>query len=445
MMEKLLKKIKDKDAKIGIIGLGYVGLPLAIAFSQSFTVRGYDINKKIIKKLESGRSHLKDVKESTLIKYVKKTFFPTDNHIELGDCDVIIISVPTPLTLERDPDLTYVKEACNTIVKILEKEMLIILESTTYPGTTEEVVIPLLEKSGLKAGVDFGVAYSPERIDPGRQDIKIEQIPKVVGGISLECTEVASELYGSVFDRIIRVKDCKTAEGTKIIENIFREVNIALVNELALIFEKMGIDIWDAINAASTKPYGFMAFYPGPGVGGHCIPLDPHYLSYKAKKYGVIPRFIELSWEINEYMKIHTVNLISKGLKLKGKNIFESRVAVMGLAYKRDIDDTRETPSKKIIEELINLGARVKIYDPYVKSIKTSYGKFTSEKSLEDVIEGSDCVVFVTAHTKFKMELNKLKKILKKNVIVDCQNLFKNVKLEDVIYFGIGKENNVVL
>ena len=437
-MKNLLSKIENKTVKIGVIGLGYTGLPLAIAFAKKFNVVGYDIKEKTVDYLLGGKSHILDVGDSDLKQYLNKSFYPTTDHKELEKCDFIIICVPTPLTAEKEPDLSYIKNACETIARILKRGQFVILESTTYPGTTEEVVIPILERSGLKAGIDFGVAYSPERIDPGNREFTVERIPKVVGGINEECTEIAAVLYGRIIEEVINVSDAKTAEAVKMVENIFRNVNIALVNELSLIFEKMGINTWEVIDAAATKPYGFMAFYPGPGIGGHCIPLDPFYMSYIAKRYGFIPRFIETSGEINEFMKIHAVNLVEKGLKEVNKKIHGAKITVMGLAYKKNIDDARESPSIKIIEELVNLGAQIKVYDPYVKSIKTKVGKFYSEKSVEDALRDGDCAVFVVDHDVFrKMEMGRMKELMESPVVVDCKNMFD--KGSRVVYLGIGK------
>ncbi len=435
-MKKLSNKIKTKSAIIGIIGQGYVGLPLAIAFAKKFNVVGYDISEKIVNHLKSGKSLILDVSDNEVKRHLNISFYPTNDPSELEKCDIIIICVPTPLTEEKEPDLSYIKNACMTIGKILRKGQFIILESTTYPGTTEEVVVPILEETGLKVIEDFGVAYSPERIDPGNKTYTVEKIPKVVGGINEECTETAAMIYGCIIEKIIKVKDAKTAEAVKMVENIFRNVNIALVNELSLIFEKMGINAWEVIDAASTKPYGFMTFYPGPGVGGHCIPLDPFYMSYKAKKYGFIPRFIETAGEINEFMKIHAVNLVESGLKKDGKKINGAKVAVMGLAYKRNIDDPRESPSIKIIEELVNLGANVRVYDPYVKSIQTKAGEFYSENSIEETLQSSDCSIFIVDHDEFKnIELKKYSDI----VIIDCKNIFKDSSKQIRCYLGIGK------
>jgi len=441
-MKELLAKIENGNAKIGFIGLGYTGLPLALIFAKKFYVVGYDVNEKLINALINGVSHIKDVKNKDLMKYLNRTFFPTNNHEELKKCDFLIICVPTPLTREKEPDLSYIKSACEMITKVLRKGRFIILESTTYPGTTEEIVVPMLERSGLKAGIDFCVAYSPERINPGSGH-KVENIPKIVAGINQECTDIAAKLYECVIGAgIVKVKDCKTAEATKIFENIFRNVNIALVNEFALICERMGINVWSMIEAASTKPFGFMPFYPGPGVGGHCIPLDPYYMSYKAKKFGFIPRFIELSGELNDFMRIHAVNLAEYGLSRVGLRVRESTIAIIGLAYKKDIDDVRESPANKIIEEIAKNGGDVKVYDPYVKFIETDCGRYSSEKSIEDVLNGADCAIFVTDHALIKNNnLNEMVKYMRHSIIVDCRNIFEDTKTDDFIYFGIGKPN----
>lgn len=437
-MNKLITKIKTKSATIGIMGLGYVGLPMAIAFSKKFNVVGYDVSENTVNNLKNGKSHIADVPSEDMAKYLGKTFHPTSDNKALGDCDFIIICVPTPLTNEKEPDLSYVNSACTSISTILKKGQFVILESTTYPGTTENVVIPTLEKTGLKSEIDFGVAYSPERIDPGNKEYTVEKIPKIVGGINDDCTKIAAMLYESIINEVVRVRDTKTAEAVKIVENIYRNVNIALVNELSLIFEKMGIDTWDVVDAAATKPYGFMPFYPGPGIGGHCIPLDPFYMSYAAKRYGFIPRFIETSGEINEFMRVHAVNLAEKGLKQIDKKMNGANVTVMGLAYKKNIDDARESPSIKIIEELVNRGAKVRVYDPYVRSIKTNAGEFYSEKSIEDGLMGADCALFVTDHDVFReMEMEQIREFSESLVVVDCKNLYEGDIQNN--YFGIGK------
>jgi UDP-N-acetyl-D-glucosamine dehydrogenase len=437
-MENLLSKITDQSAEIGIIGQGYVGLPLAMAFAKKFTVFGYDVCSETVEHLRAGRSHIQDVTDEQLSRYLGSTYFPTSDPEDLRRCDILIICVPTPLSEDKIPDLGYIKSACKTINTILHPGQFVILESTTYPGTTDEVVIPILEETGLVAGSDFGVAYSPERVDPGNKNFPIDKVPTVVGGINAECTEVATALYGSVMESIVPVRDARTAEAVKMIENIFRNVNIALVNEMALIFERMGIDTWEVIDAAATKPYGFMPFYPGPGIGGHCIPLDPYYMSYRAKKYGFIPRFIETSGEINEFMKMHVINLAEQGLQQAGKRLYGAKITVMGLAYKKNINDPRESPAIKIIEELVNLGAGVRVYDPFVPAIATKAGVFVSAGSVEEALAGAECAVFLVDHDLFRrISMEAVKELMAAPVVVDGKNLFEAG--EGVVYVGIGK------
>lgn len=437
-MKSLLSKLTDRDAVVGIIGQGYVGLPLAMAFSKKFKVIGYDISLTTANALRAGISHIQDVPDEQLSQHLERTYFPTSESEDLRQCDFLIICVPTPLSEDKIPDLSSIKCACSTIKSILHPGQFVILESTTYPGTTDEVVIPILEECGLAAGSDFGVAYSPERVDPGNKKYPIDKVPTVVGGINAECTEIAAALYGSVIDMVVPVRDARTAEAVKMVENIFRNVNIALVNEMALIFERMGIDTWEVIYAAATKPYGFMPFYPGPGIGGHCIPLDPYYMSYRAKKFGFIPRFIETSGEINEYMKMHTINLAERGLRQVGKRLFGAKIVVFGLAYKKNINDARESPAIKIIEELINLGADVRVYDPYVPSFVTKVGTFASVGSVEEALSGEDCAIFLVDHDVFrKIPVKMMIDLMTSPVVVDSKNLFKNE--EGIVYLGIGK------
>ena len=451
-LKELNRKLDNGSAVIGIVGLGYVGLPLAVTFSRRFKVIGYDVNPQKIESLKQGRSYVEDVPDTT-INHAK--FHPTNKINELKEANFIIITVPTPLREDKTPDLSYVRDAARKVGGILQKGQFVILESTTYPGTTREVLVPILEQeSGLKVIYDFGVAYSPERVDPGNKKYTIENTPKVVGGLIPEFTDVATKLYQTVIKEVIPVTDCKTAEAVKMLENIFRNVNIALVNELALIFEKMGIDIWEVIEAAKTKPYGFMAFYPGPGIGGHCIPLDPYYLAYKAKQHGIIPRFIETSGEINDYMPIHTVNLAVSGLSRVGKNIYNANVAILGLAYKADISDTRESPARRIIEELVERGANVRVYDPHAKSILTRAGMFNSEENLNELLDWADVIIITTDHKFFKEKLGEIiTKTLNSSkyttkVIIDGRNILKNCsKVLDpskVIYMKIGGKQNQI-
>lgn len=437
-MQELLSKITDRTARIGIIGQGYVGLPLAMAFAKEFTVFGYDVSSKIIDDLRAGRSHIQDVTDEVLFQYLGRTYLPTSDTEDLRKCDFLIICVPTPLSEDKIPDLSYIKSACSVINSILRPGQFVILESTTYPGTTDELVVPVLEESGLKAGIDFGVAYSPERVDPGNKKYPIDKVPTVVGGVNEACTKVAVALYERAVVRVVPVRDAMTAEAVKMVENIFRNVNIALVNEMALIFERMGIDAWEVIDAAATKPYGFMPFYPGPGIGGHCIPLDPYYMSYRAKQFGFIPRFIETSGEINEFMKLHVINLAERGLSQVGKRLYGAKIAVRGLAYKKNINDPRESPAIKIIEELANLGAEVRVYDPFVPSIRTRAGVFTSVGSVEEALSGAECAVFLVDHDVFRgISVETVKGLMASPVVVDGKNLFAGG--EGIVYLGIGK------
>jgi UDP-N-acetyl-D-glucosamine dehydrogenase len=418
----LVNKIKKESLVVGIVGLGYVGLPLASAFADRFKVIGLDTDEERVDMLLKGISYIDDVKEIKLDK-----FTPTTDPNKLKKCDAIIVAVPTPLHEDKRPNLKPVKGASATVGKILKKGQLVVLESTTFPGTTEEIMVPILEKhSGLKALVDFGVAYSPERIDPGNKKYNVTTTPKVVGGLTPEWTDVTAMLYGTVIKDIFKVTDCKTAEMVKIYENIFRNVNIALVNEMALICERLDIDMWEVINAAKTKPYGFMAFYPGPGVGGHCIPLDPYYLAYRARQFGYIPQFIETSGEVNDYMPFHVVNLATNGLLKVGKSIHGAKIVVLGIAYKENVTDTRESPATHIIEELVDRGAVVKVYDPLSKSIRACDRSFNSEKVIAEAIDWADCAILLTAHTKLREELEKeLDRARDDFVFVDTRNAIK--------------------
>jgi UDP-N-acetyl-D-glucosamine dehydrogenase len=421
-----------------VVGLGYVGLPLSIAFAHHHTVYGYDVSTEKISLLNRGHSYLEDIPDQALRQVGGKTFFPTNDSFCIGKAEVVIICVPTPIDEKKCPDLSFVQAACETIGSHVKQGHLIILESTTYPGTTEEVVIPILEKSGLKAGKDFGVAYSPERIDPGNLYYTIKNTPKVVGALTEHDLTRAVELYSSVVDTVCPVKDLKTAEASKILENIFRVVNIALINEMCLIFEPMGINVWEVISAASSKkPGSFMPHFPGIGVGGHCIPVDPYYLAWKAKKIGHSARLIELSGEINDYMPLHTLYMVLKALKKE--KVEKAKVAVFGVAYKKDISDVRESPALKLIDLFTEYGIEVVYYDPHVAHIKTSSGSVEGS-SFEEAAQGSDCVVVTVDHTEFKsIDLETLKSLMRTPIIVDGKNVFDAA--EGFSYYGIGKVN----
>ena len=439
-MKDHIEKINQKEAVIGVVGLGYVGLPLSVAFAKKFKVHSFDVDVELIEELKQGKSRVEDVPDSLLSSILGKSLFPTSDESVLSECDFIVICVPTPLTESKEPDLRHIKGACEVIQRSLRKGQFIILESTTYPGTTDSVVVPILEKSGLKAGRDFGVAYSPERIDPGNKEFTLETTPRVVGGINGECTVIAQKLYESIVNRVIPVRDCRTAEATKLLENIFRNVNIAMINEMALIFEKMDINTWEVIEAASSKPYGFLAFYPGPGVGGHCIPLDPFYMSYRAKQFGLTARFIELGGEVNAFMRFHVVNLLVGGLSRTGKTLKESVIAVLGLAYKPNINDTRESPAKKVIEEILLRGGTIRVYDPFVTHIETEAGIFQSGENVEDTLRDADAVILLVDHDVLR-EINSevfSEYMNTTPVIVDTRNILEKPH-RDIVYIGLGK------
>ena len=367
-----LDSINDKHVTLSIIGLGYVGLPLALNFSDSgFSVLGFDTDKKKVEQLINGQSYINYIPDQRISKVVSSGLFkPVSNFRELKNTDIIIICVPTPINKNREPDLGFVRSTAEEIAGILRSGQLIILESTTYPGCTETILKPILEISGLTSRIDFYLSYSPERVDPGNRDFKNEDIPKVVGGDGEDALKLATNLYGQIFNHIVPVSSMDAAEATKLAENIFRSVNIALVNELKIIFSKMGVDVWEVIEAAKTKPFGFMPFYPGPGLGGHCIPVDPFYLSWRAKQLGEVSEFIELSGKINTGMPERVVSALVLGIenKLK-KRVDESKILILGLAYKKNVDDTRESPSFVIIKSLEKRGAVVEYFDEYVPVI----------------------------------------------------------------------------
>jgi len=396
-----------KLGKVSIVGLGYVGLPLALEFAKvGLTVFGIEQNPAKVEKVNRGESYIEDVDSKELSNVVSSgrlkaftEFYP------VKDSDAVVICVPTPLTLHKEPDISYIVNVTNEITKFLKKGHLIVLESTTYPGTTEEVLIPILEKSGLKSGIDFYVAFSPERVDPGNKKFSMRDIPKVVGGINGESTELAGKLYSYITDKVYPVSSPRVAEMEKLLENMFRLVNISFINELALLCQRMDIDIWEVISAASTKPYGFMPFYPGPGLGGHCIPIDPFYLSWKAKEYDFDVRFIELAGEINDSMPYHIVEMVMKALNAYKKALNGSRVLVIGVAYKPNVADPRESPVLKIIPELENMGALVEYYDPYIREIKIDNRLYTSTDLTKEKIKDFDCILIVTDHNDIDYNL----------------------------------------
>ena len=400
----LLQKIQTHQAQIAVIGLGYVGLPLALAFAkQGFQVTGIDIDPRKVDAIQQGQSYIADIPSSDLARWVEAGHLrATTDYGELDAVDVALICVPTPLNKTRDPDVRYLIAAGESIARHLHPGMLVVLESTTYPGTTEELLLPMLEQEGTyRVGHDFFLAFSPERIDPGRTDWTVENTPKVVGGVTPACLDVATALYEEAIDRVVPVSSPAAAEMTKLLENTFRAVNIALVNEVALMCDKLGLDVWEIIEAAATKPYGFMKFTPGPGVGGHCIPLDPHYLSWKLKTLNYNARFIQLAGEINSDMPRYWVEKVQDALNEVEKPVKNSRILVLGVAYKRDIDDVRESPALDIIALLKEKGADVRYHDPHVPEFAYNGLQLTRVEDLDQALAAADCVVIATDHSAY--------------------------------------------
>ena len=422
LIDELEKKIKDKKAKIGIIGMGYVGIPLGLEFAGTgFSVTGFDKDSARVKEINSGKQVMKHIPAKSMKEFVKKNKGSSTNKFsEIRDMDCLIICVPTPLDEHEQPDMSYIESASKEIGKNLRKGQLIVLESTTYPGTTREIVKPILEKSKLEAGEDFFLAYSPEREDPGNKEFSVSAIPKVMGGLTDNCLRLTSNLYKNIVSETVEVSSLETAEATKLMENIFRAVNIAMVNELKLILSRMGINIWEVIDAAKTKPFGFMPFYPGPGMGGHCIPIDPFYLSWKAKEYNTEAKFIELAGEINRKMTEHIAHRIGRALNDDKKSIRGSKILIVGVAYKKDIDDIRESPALRIMELLKHKGAKITYHDPNVKNV----GPLKSLDLTQNTINEQDAIVIITDHTN--IDYKSLGKHAK--LIVDTRNIMATVK-----------------
>ena len=401
----LLEKIDRKSAVVGVVGLGYVGLPLILCFAEKgFKCYGFDIDAKKTVALMRGESYIKHI-PATRIQAANKggKFVATTDFALAKECDALLIAVPTPLNKNREPDVQFIVSSCEAIAPHMRRGQLIVLESSTYPGTTDEVMVPILERGGLKVDRDFFAAFSPEREDPANKDYRTETIPKVVGATSPEGLLVAEKLYQQVVVRTVPVSSTRAAEATKLLENTFRAVNIALVNELKMTFMKMGIDVWEVIEAAKTKPFGFMPFYPGPGLGGHCIPIDPFYLTWKAREYGIATRFIELAGEVNSSMPDFVVQRVMEVLNCQGKAVNGARILLLGLAYKANVDDDRESPSYHLMDKLEKLGARVSYNDPYVPVIRPSreWSKFAGRRSVE-ITGDYDLILISTAHDQYR-------------------------------------------
>jgi UDP-N-acetyl-D-glucosamine dehydrogenase len=432
-MNSIKKKLTDKTATLGVVGLGYVGLPLAVEKAKAgFKTIGFDVQESKVEMVNAGKNYIGDVVNEDLEEIVKSGLLSaTTDFAQVASADCVCICVPTPLDDHQQPDISYVKASAESIVPYMHKDMLIVLESTTYPGTTEELLKPILEKSGLKCGVDFYLAFSPERVDPGNLIYKTKNTPKVVGGVTPECTDVAAAMYEAILEAPIhRVSSPAVAEMEKILENTYRNVNIGLVNELAILSNKMGINFWEVVDAAKSKPYGFQAFYPGPGLGGHCIPLDPYYLSWKAREYGFHTSMIESSMMVNDRMPEYCAERSSKILNKFKKAMNGAKVLILGVAYKQDIDDYRESPAIRVIEELEKEGADVVYYDPFVSEyrehgiVKKGEPELTSE-----LIESADLVIVTTAHTN--VDYNFVQKYAK--AIFDTKNAMKQVESRENI------------
>lgn len=407
---ELSQKIETKTATVGVIGLGYVGLPLIYAFiAAGFKCLGFDVDQSKIDSLLQGKSYIKHIDDAWIQGWRDREMFDaTTDSSRLAEADVILICVPTPLSDSRDPDLSYVEASAEMIAKNLRKGQLVVLESTTYPGTTKEVMTPILESSGMVAGKDFFVAYSPEREDPGNPDFSAQKIPKVVGGLDETSLEVANKLYSSAVVQTVPVSSCEVAEACKILENTYRSVNIALVNELKVLFQELDIDVWEVIDAAKTKPFGFQAFYPGPGLGGHCIPIDPFYLSWVARKHELSTRFIELAGEINTDMPRYVIGQVAAALNEHTKPIKGSKICVLGAAYKKDVDDPRESPSFKLLELLVERGADVSYNDPHIphlpKMRSFDVPDMTSQELTLEFLGSLDCVLISTDHSAYDLD-----------------------------------------
>ena len=426
--DTLAEKIRTKRAHVGVVGLGYVGLPLAVEYAEAgFRVTGIDLSETKTARVNAGESYIGDIPSSTLGPLVKRGLLrATTDFSEIAGMDTVNICVPTPLRKTKDPDMSYIVAACGEIAKFFHAGMLVILESTTYPGTTDELVLPMLEKSGLTVGNDFFLCFSPERVDPGNAKFQTKNIPKVVGGTTPACTDLGRLFYEQALETVVPVSSTQVAEMVKLLENTFRMINIGLVNEIAIMCDSMGINVWEVIEAAATKPFGFMPFYPGPGLGGHCIPIDPFYLSWKTKQAGIEARFIELAGHINGQMPRFVVEKVQNALNEFCKPVKGSKILIYGMAYKRDIDDVRESPALDIMHLLRKRGAEVAYVDPFVPEL--TFDGAILRASGPEAVSGADCVVIVTDHSSF--DYNALLKDA--HLIVDTRNALKGVKSEKV-------------
>ena len=442
-MKSLEQKLKSKKATIGVVGLGYVGLPLAVEFAlKGFKTIGIDLSKWKVEKINKGENYIQDVNDRDLEKVVKKGLLVAyDNYSNVSEMDVIYICVPTPFTDNKDPDISYIVSAAEEIAKGLRKEQLIILKSTTFPNTTEGYVQPILEKTGFKVGKDFYLAFSPERIDPGNKVWTTRNTPVVVGGVTKKCTELAALANSQIHDKVVKVSNPKVAEMEKLLENIFRSVNIALVNEMALLCDRIGgINVWEVIEAASTKPFGFMPFYPGPGIGGHCILIDPYYLEWQARSYDFVTHFIRLAAETNENMPFYVKHMILREISQTDKSIHKSKILFLGAAFKKDVDDTRHSPAIKVMELLLKDfdGLNLKYNDPYVPEIEVNGLKLKSVTLTKKLLKEVDLIVITTNHTVYDYDFI----VQNSKKVIDTRNATKDVKKnrERIVLLGSGSK-----
>ena len=436
----LKNKIENREAQIGVIGLGYVGLPLAMEFVRAgFQVTGIDVDQEKVKKLNRGENYIQDIKDESVKNAVEMNqLSATSDFSVIQNLDAISICVPTPLNKQKNPDISFINHVMENIKGLIHHDMIVVLESTTYPGTTRELILPEMESKGLKVGHDFYLCFSPERIDPGNEKYKTANTPKILGGITPNCGEMGEFLYETIVEQVVRVSSPETAEMVKLLENTFRAINIGLANEVAIMCEKLGINVWEVIDAAATKPFGFMKFTPGPGLGGHCIPIDPHYLSWKLKMLDYNARFIELAGEINTSMPLHMVDLVREGLNRKRKAISGSQILVIGVAYKKNVNDVRESPALDVMKLLENDGAELSFYDPYVPFVGLNGNRMMGMETLsKETLNNSDAIVIMTDHDQIDFQFV----VENGNLIIDSRNVIK-MNHSHVIKLGVGKKSD---
>ena len=436
----LKNKIENREAQIGVIGLGYVGLPLAMEFVRAgFHVTGIDVDQEKVKKLNRGENYIQDIKDESVKNAVEMNqLSATSDFSVIQNLDAISICVPTPLNKQKNPDISFINHVMENIKGLIHHDMIVVLESTTYPGTTRELILPEMESKGLKVGHDFYLCFSPERIDPGNEKYKTANTPKILGGITPNCGEMGEFLYETIVEQVVRVSSPETAEMVKLLENTFRAINIGLANEVAIMCEKLGINVWEVIDAAATKPFGFMKFTPGPGLGGHCIPIDPHYLSWKLKMLDYNARFIELAGEINTSMPLHMVDLVREGLNRKRKAISGSQILVIGVAYKKNVNDVRESPALDVMKLLENDGAELSFYDPYVPFVGLNGNRMMGMETLsKETLNNSDAIVIMTDHDQIDFQFV----VENGNLIIDSRNVIKK-NHSHVIKLGVGKKSD---